>query len=38
MPARICFHLEMKGDPLLRNIENDPRYRPFLQKMKLSVD
>jgi tetratricopeptide (TPR) repeat protein len=29
---------EMKGDPLLRNIEKDPRYRPFLQKMKLPVD
>jgi hypothetical protein len=26
---------EMKGDPLLRNIEKDPRYRAFLQKMKL---
>jgi TolB-like protein/lipoprotein NlpI len=29
---------EMKGDPLLRNIEKDPRYRPFLQKMKLPLD
>jgi Tfp pilus assembly protein PilF len=28
----------MKSDPLLRNIEKDPRYRPFLQKMKLPVD
>src|SRR5262245_9247061 len=29
---------DMKGDPLLRNIEKDPRYRPFLQKMKLPLD
>jgi tetratricopeptide (TPR) repeat protein len=29
---------EMIGDPLLRNIEKDPRYRLFLQKMKLPVD
>jgi tetratricopeptide (TPR) repeat protein len=28
----------MKGDPLLRNIEKDPRYRGFLQKMKLPLD
>jgi tetratricopeptide (TPR) repeat protein len=28
----------MKGDPLLRNIEKDPRYRAFLQKMNLPVD
>jgi hypothetical protein len=28
----------IKGDPLLRNIEHDPRYRPFLQKMKLPLD
>jgi len=28
----------VKGDPLLRNIEHDPRYRPFLQKMKLPLD
>jgi hypothetical protein len=28
----------MKGDPLLRNIEKGPRYRPFLQKMKLPLD
>ena len=28
----------MKGDPLLRNIERDPRYRAFLQKMKLPLD
>lgn len=27
--------LEMKGDPLLRNLERDPRYRPFLRKMRL---
>ena len=29
---------QIKGDPLLRNIEHDPRYRAFLQKMKLPVD
>ena len=29
---------EMKGDPLLRNIEKDPRHRAFLQKMKLPLD
>jgi serine/threonine-protein kinase len=27
--------LEMKGDPLLRNLERDPRYRAFLRKMRL---
>jgi hypothetical protein len=26
---------EMKGDPLLRGLEADPRYAPFLQKMRL---
>jgi serine/threonine protein kinase/Tfp pilus assembly protein PilF len=29
---------EMKGDPLLRNLEKDPRYTAFLQKMKLPLD
>jgi len=29
---------EMKGDPLLRNIEHDPRWPAFLQKMKLPLD
>ena len=29
---------EMKGDPLLRNIERDPRYHALLQKMKLPAD
>ena len=29
---------EIKGDPLLRNIEKDPRHRAFLQKMKLPLD
>ena len=29
---------EMKGNPLLRSLEHDPRYRAFLQKMKLPVD
>jgi eukaryotic-like serine/threonine-protein kinase len=28
---------EMKGDPLLRNIEKDPRYTAFLKKMKLPI-
>lgn len=28
----------IKGDPMLRNLEHDPRYRAFLQKMKLPVD
>ncbi|MGE5716522.1 MAG: hypothetical protein ACM369_07730 [Acidobacteriota bacterium] len=27
--------LELKGDPLLRNLEQDPRYRAFLATMKL---
>ena len=26
---------EMKGDPLLKNLERDPRYAAFLQKMRL---
>jgi tetratricopeptide (TPR) repeat protein len=25
----------IKGDPLLKNLEPDPRYKPFLRKMKL---
>jgi hypothetical protein len=29
---------EMKGDPLLRNIEKDTRYIAFLKKMKLPLD
>jgi serine/threonine protein kinase/Flp pilus assembly protein TadD len=29
--------LEMKGDPLLRNIEKDPRYNAFLKKMNQPV-
>jgi serine/threonine-protein kinase len=28
---------EMKGDPLLRNIEKDPRYAAFMKKMKLPL-
>jgi tetratricopeptide (TPR) repeat protein len=28
---------EMKGDPLLRNLEGDPRYTVFLRKMKLPI-
>jgi serine/threonine protein kinase/Tfp pilus assembly protein PilF len=27
----------LKGDPLLRNIRSDPRYRAFLQKMRLPI-
>jgi tetratricopeptide (TPR) repeat protein len=26
----------IKGDPLLKNLENDPRYKIFLRKMKLT--
>ena len=26
---------EMKGDPLLKNLERDPRYAAFLKKMRL---
>jgi hypothetical protein len=26
----------IKGDPLLKNLEPDPRYQAFLPKMKLS--
>ena len=29
---------QMKGDPLLRSLESDPRYAAFLKKMKLPVD
>jgi tetratricopeptide (TPR) repeat protein len=29
---------QMKGDPLLRNVEHDPRYTAFLKKMKLPVN
>jgi serine/threonine protein kinase/Tfp pilus assembly protein PilF len=29
---------QMKGDPLLRNLERDPRYTAFLKKMKLPLD
>jgi hypothetical protein len=25
----------VKGDPLLRNLESDPRYKAFLRKMNL---
>ena len=28
---------EMKGDPLLKNLEGDPRYVAFLRKMKLPI-
>ncbi len=27
--------VELKGDPLLRNLESDPRYGEFLRKMRL---
>jgi hypothetical protein len=29
---------QIKGAPLLRNLEHDPRWRAFLQKMKLPLD
>jgi hypothetical protein len=29
---------EIKGEPLLHSLKGDPRYRAFLQKMKLPVD
>ncbi|MCI0616738.1 hypothetical protein L0244_27475, partial [bacterium] len=29
---------QMKGDPLLRSLESDPRYITFLKKMKLPLD
>jgi serine/threonine protein kinase/Flp pilus assembly protein TadD len=29
--------IEIKGDPLLRNLERDPRWRAFLKKMNLPV-
>ena len=28
-------HYYMKGDPLLKNLEADPRYKAFLRKMNL---
>ncbi|MDT8067644.1 MAG: winged helix-turn-helix domain-containing protein [Terriglobia bacterium] len=28
---------EMKGDPLLRSLEHDPRYAPFMKKMNLPL-
>ena len=28
---------QMKGDPLLRSLESDPRYPAFLEKMKLPI-
>ena len=29
---------EIKGDPLLKNLEKDPRWHAFLKKMNLPVD
>jgi hypothetical protein len=29
------FLWTIKGDPLLKNLEGDPRYRAFLHKMNL---
>ncbi|MFN8007853.1 MAG: protein kinase [Terriglobia bacterium] len=29
---------QMKGDPLLRNLEPDPRYKAFLKKLNLPLD
>jgi len=28
---------QMKGDPLLKNLEHEPRYAAFLKKMRLPV-
>jgi hypothetical protein len=28
---------EIKGDPLLKNVESDPRYAAFLKKMRLPL-
>lgn len=28
----LCF---IKGDPLLKNLEGDPRYKAFLRKLNL---
>lgn len=28
---------EMRGDPLLKNLERDPRYAPFMKKMNLPL-
>jgi len=28
---------EMKGDPFLKNLEADPRYKAFLEKMRLPL-
>jgi len=28
---------QMKGDPLLKSLERDPRYAAFLKKMRLPV-
>ena len=33
--ARLTY---LKGDPLLKNLESDPRYITFMKKMKLPVD
>jgi tetratricopeptide (TPR) repeat protein len=30
--------VEIKGDPLFRNLHNDPRWPAFLKKMKLPID
>jgi TolB-like protein/class 3 adenylate cyclase/Flp pilus assembly protein TadD len=33
--ARLTY---LKGDPLLKNLESDPRYKAFLKKMNLPVE
>jgi hypothetical protein len=33
--ARLTY---LKGDPLLKGLEGDPRYVTFMKKMKLPVD
>jgi hypothetical protein len=30
--------MELRYDPLLTNLHADPRWKPFLRKMKLPVD
>ena len=33
--ARLTY---LKGDPLLKNLESDPRYKAFMKKMNLPID
>ena len=36
--ARLGELVNFKGDPLLKNLEGDPRHRAFLKKMNLPAD